>query len=182
MPRYIALLRAINVGGHTVKMDRLRALFEELELANVTTFIASGNVIFESAARKTGTLEQKIEKHLKESLGYAVDTFIRSAAEIAAVAGHKPFSADLLDMPGSSLYILFLRDAATDVMRKRLNDLRSETDDFHTHGREIYWWSRGKMSESPLFTGTRLEKAVGVSSTMRNSTTVRKMAAKYNDR
>jgi len=49
MPRYVALLRGINLGGHTVKMDRLKKLFEELGLKNVETFIASGNVIFESA-------------------------------------------------------------------------------------------------------------------------------------
>ena len=48
--RYVALLRAVNVGGRTVKMDRLRTLFEELKLRNVETFIASGNVIFESTA------------------------------------------------------------------------------------------------------------------------------------
>ena len=47
MPRYITFLRAINVGGHTVKMDRLREIFESLGFANVETFIASGNVVFE---------------------------------------------------------------------------------------------------------------------------------------
>ena len=48
--RYVALLRAINVGGRTVKMDRLRVLFEEMKLQNVQTYIASGNVIFDSSA------------------------------------------------------------------------------------------------------------------------------------
>ena len=51
MPRHIAFLRAINVGGHTVTMDRLRQLFTGLGLKDVETFIASGNVIFSSAAR-----------------------------------------------------------------------------------------------------------------------------------
>ena len=54
MTRWVALLRAINVGGRTVKMDRLRALFEELRYANVETFIASGNVLFDTA-EKSGT-------------------------------------------------------------------------------------------------------------------------------
>jgi uncharacterized protein (DUF1697 family) len=49
MPRYIALLRAINVGGHLVKMDALRRHFEELGFDPVETFIASGNVMFEAA-------------------------------------------------------------------------------------------------------------------------------------
>ena len=52
MTRYIAFLRAINVGGHTVKMAELKRLFEALGFTNVETFIASGNVIFDSSAKK----------------------------------------------------------------------------------------------------------------------------------
>ena len=51
MPKYVALLRAINVGGHTVKMDHLRSLFEAIGFSNVETFIASGNVIFDSRSK-----------------------------------------------------------------------------------------------------------------------------------
>ena len=69
--RSIAFLRAINVGGHTVKMDRLRTLFEELGYANVATYIASGNVIFEMPRMSTQTLEAQIEHHLQQALGYA---------------------------------------------------------------------------------------------------------------
>jgi uncharacterized protein (DUF1697 family) len=57
MSRYIAFLRAINVGGHTVKMDILRQQFEALGFSNVETFIASGNVIFETMAKNGRTLE-----------------------------------------------------------------------------------------------------------------------------
>jgi uncharacterized protein (DUF1697 family) len=46
MPKYVAFLRAINVGGHTVKMDHLRRLFEALGFTNVETFIASSDVVF----------------------------------------------------------------------------------------------------------------------------------------
>ncbi|NUO79794.1 DUF1697 domain-containing protein, partial [candidate division KSB1 bacterium] len=97
MPQYLAFLRAINVGGHTVKMDQLRRLFEALGFANVETFIASGNVIFTSPSKSTKALEKKIEKHLHESLGYEVATFIRTTAELAVVAQYKPFSATELN-------------------------------------------------------------------------------------
>ena len=78
MTVYIAFLRAINVGGRTVKMDRLRGLFEHLGYADVETFIASGNVIFQSPAEDTRALEQQIEAHLAASLGYEVATFVRT--------------------------------------------------------------------------------------------------------
>src|SRR5579872_787535 len=75
--RYIAFLRGINVGGHTVKMERLRQLFTELGLAHVRTYIQSGNVFFETTdsdrARVTGT----IEEHLHKVLGYEVPVFLR---------------------------------------------------------------------------------------------------------
>ncbi len=56
MPRYIALLRGVNLGGHTVKMDRLKKLFEELGFKKVETFIASGNVIFETGSKNAAAL------------------------------------------------------------------------------------------------------------------------------
>src|SRR6476620_4469524 len=77
--RLIAFLRAINVGGHTVKMEVLRRLFEELGFENVETFIASGNVIFDAPDDDQGALEKQIEGQLRTSLGYEVATFVRSA-------------------------------------------------------------------------------------------------------
>ena len=106
MPRLIAFLRAINVSGHTVKMDHLRQLFESLGLLNVETFIASGNVIFDSPDENVQALEKQIESHLHESLGYAVATFIRSSSELASVANYQPFAASQLE--GNALYIAFL--------------------------------------------------------------------------
>src|SRR5690349_20856788 len=97
MTRYMAFLRAINVGGHTVKMDVLRALFESMGFSNVETFIASGNVIFESKLKGDRALEEKIEKKLKEALGYEVATFVRTDAEIAAIVAYKSFKKSQLD-------------------------------------------------------------------------------------
>src|SRR5690348_16811680 len=110
MPRFVAFLRAVNLGGRTVKMDRLRGLFEELGFSNVKTFIASGNVIFESRSRSGGKLEGAIEKHLKDALGFEVATFVRSAEEIVAVESYKPFSESDLSAPEHSVYVAFLRE------------------------------------------------------------------------
>src|SRR5882724_3214175 len=105
MPKYVAFLRAINVGGHTVKMDYLRSLFEGVGFASVETFIASGNVIFVSKSRNTTLLERKVEKHLREILGYEVRTFVRATSELAVVANYKPFSETELSVPDHSLYV-----------------------------------------------------------------------------
>ena len=187
MYSYIAFLRAINVGGHTIKMDYLRTLFEAIGFADVATFIASGNVTFKSRAGNARTLEQQIERHLQQSLGYEVATFIRSASELAAVANHKPFPSTPTiptiptthpDAAGFSLYIAFLKAPPSEESRRKLQACRTEIDDFHIHEREVFWLCRTRMSDS-TFSGALLEKSVGMPATMRNVTTVQKLAAKY---
>lgn len=176
MQKYIAFLRAINVGGHTVKMDRLRELFEQLGLWKVETFIASGNVIFESPEGDAGALERQIESHLKAALGYEVATFIRTPAEVASSAGYQPFPQAELD--GNNLYISFLKTAPHAGIVEKVMALRTPLDDFHIHQRELYWLCRTSISQSAV-SGALLEKSLGMPLTMRNSTTVRKLSAKY---
>src|SRR6476620_3177756 len=110
MPQYIAFLRDINVGGHTVKMEALRKHFEALEFSNCETFIASGNVIFDAPGEGDRELEKKIERHLRTSLGYEVATFIRSAPELAKIAEYQPFPKAELAGETTSVYIAFLQD------------------------------------------------------------------------
>ncbi len=178
MPRCLALLRAINVGGHTVKMDRLRQLFEALGFTHVETFIASGNVIFDTRASKSASLEQKIERHLCEALGYEVATFVRTAPELAAVAARQPFAPADLDDPTHSLYIGFMATAPSAAAQARLLTFRNTVDDFHVEGREVYWLRRTQLS-NPAFPGPPMEKIFAQPLTLRNATTVRKLAAKY---
>src|SRR5438874_9114515 len=102
MTRYIAFLRAINVGGRTIKMETLRQHFEALGLTKVETFINSGNVIFEARAAKTGNLEKKIEAQLRQMMGYDVAAFVRTPAELAAIAAYQPLPPTL---PEGGLYI-----------------------------------------------------------------------------
>jgi len=161
-------------------MDFLRTLFVSLGFSNVETFIASGNVIFESQAKSAQTLEKKIEIHLQESLGYEVRTFIRSSDELAVIARYLPFPTSELEAAGNSLYIAFLPAPPTGETTAKLMTFRTENDDFHVNGRELYWLCRTKMSESAFF-AVNLVKLLGMPSTMRNATTVRKLSAKYSD-
>ena len=84
MTTYVAFLRAVNAGGTRVmEMDKLRKTFDWFGLANVQTFIQSGNVIFES--RAPPTLEARIEKGLEKALGYKIAVFVRSMEEIGQI-------------------------------------------------------------------------------------------------
>jgi uncharacterized protein (DUF1697 family) len=176
MPRFIAFLRAINVGGHTVKMERLRALFTAAGFTNTETFIASGNVLFDAPPGSTRALEQLIEKALRDGLGYEVASFIRTPAELGAIVRHDRLSADGHD--GARRYIAFTRTPLNAEAQSKLLAHRSEIDDFVVEGREIYWISRTTMTQSP-FSGALLERILGTPATLRNVTTVRKLAAKF---
>ncbi|MGI9065403.1 MAG: DUF1697 domain-containing protein [Pyrinomonadaceae bacterium] len=176
MPKYVAFLRAINVGSHTVKMDHLRSLFEAMGFSNIETFIASGNVIFDSKSKSTKALESKIEKALEANLGYKVATFIRSVSELAAVARYKPFHDCGED--GNVLYIGFVADSPEEEFKQRLLSFSTKVDEFHIYGREVYWLCRRKLGESD-FPGTKFEKTLGIPTTLRNSNTVVKIALKY---
>ncbi len=177
MARFFAFLRAINVGGHIVTMDRLRQLFQKLELKNVETFIASGNVVFTSAARDAGALESRIEAHLAKRLGYEVRTFLRSEAELCAVAQHRPFSEAQL-RSHSTLNVGFLAQPLTAAEQKTVLGFNTESDAFHVSGREVYWLTKGRQSDS-TFSYAVLEKALKQRATFRNITTINRLAAKY---
>ena len=159
-------------------MDYLRTLFEALGFSNVETFIASGNVIFESKSKSTRALEKKIEAFLQQTLGYAVATFIRSTVEVATIAGYQPFNAADLKEESNILYIAFLADSPGEEAKQKLLSFATEDDELHVSGREVYWRRRKKMSESE-FSGARLEKILGMPATLRNSTTVRRLGSRY---
>jgi len=177
MPKLVAFLRAINVGGHTVSMDTLRREFEAIGLKDVETFIASGNVVFTAPPGKATALERKIEKRLHDSLGYEVRTFIRTEAEVAAIAGYKPFEEAQL-RSAQAVNVAFLGDPLEPAAVKLLMALRTPIDEFHVNGREMYWLCRKKQSES-TFSNARFEKALGGRATFRGVKTIVKLAAKY---
>ncbi|MFI5178111.1 MAG: DUF1697 domain-containing protein [Vicinamibacterales bacterium] len=175
MARYVALLRAINVGGHVVAMEALRAHFTALGFDDVETFIASGNVLFSTGSTATASLTRRIEARLRDELEYDVATFLRTGQEMAAVARHEPFSAAKVGA-ASALNVAFFAAPLDRRGRSLVSDLRTDIDDFHVHGRELYWLCRKNQSDSK-FSNAALEKALGLRSTFRGINTVRRLAA-----
>ena len=177
MTRFVAFLRAINVGGHVVKMDTLRNLFEDLKFANVETFIASGNVVFETKSVPDEKLEQKIEKHLEKALGYEVGAFVRTVDEVQAISVYQPFSAEMLKA-ATVLSVGMIRKPLDVKTIDEVKSFNTEVDDFHIHGREVYWLCRIRTSDSK-FPAKKFEKLVGGAATWRNRNTMVRIAAKY---
>jgi uncharacterized protein (DUF1697 family) len=178
MIKYIAFLKAINVGGHIVKMDNLKKLFEKMGFEKVETFIASGNLVFETKSKSMDSIKKKIESELEKSLGYNVPTFIRTTGEIKTILEYKPFKESEINNPQNSLYIGFLDKAPSKENQNKLYSLQDEANQFHFNKKELYWLCRKRFSDSGI-TGNKLEKALGMKTSVRNSTTIRKMASKF---
>jgi uncharacterized protein (DUF1697 family) len=176
VPRTFAFLRALNVGGHTVTMARLKELFEELELQNVETFIASGNVVFDHGPQDENALRKRIEKHLHQSLGYEVVTFLRTERELGALVKGSPFpEAEVA--AAQALNVALLQAPLTREAETRLQTLGTDLDAFRTSGRDICCLCQVKQSES-AFSNAALEKALGLKATFRGFNTLQRLAAK----
>ena len=129
-------------------------------------------------SRSTAALEKKIESHLQKSLGYAVATFIRTPAEVTTIAGYEPFPKHKTN-PEHTVYVGFMAEAPEKKSQANLIAAATPVDEFHVNGREVYWLCRVAKFSETQFSGGRLEKILGRATTLRNSTTVRKLAAKY---
>ena len=178
MPRYVAFLRAINLGGaRMVKMDFLRQLFESLGFDEVETFIASRNVVFSTKRQsRSQTLERKIGKKCLEELRYDVTVFVRRGAEVVQIAKRKPFPKSKIDSR-KSCNIVFQPDALDKKLSREVTRLRTATDEFRVHGREIYWLRRKRKDGD--FSTAPLEKILRRPFTVRSLNTVERIAAKY---
>lgn len=176
MTRYVAFLRAINVGGHTVTKDRLIAVFATMGLKQADTFIASGNVIFSAGKVARAALEKKIAIALEQELGYEVATFLRTDSEIAKILRTQPFPRKMMSA-AEAYNIGFLHNALNSAQQKKLAAFRTEIDDLVAEGREVHWLCRKKQSES-TFTGGKLERALGLKVTFRSQSSLTKLAAK----
>jgi uncharacterized protein (DUF1697 family) len=168
---YIAFLRGLNVGGHRVKMDRLRSLFEDLGFKDVSTFIASGNVVFYTDTNDVASLRDRIQEHLAKELGYEVATFLRTPAALAKVA-------EAEDISYPSHHVIFLQEPASKSLKVKFADLEWDFVSFEFMGGEIHWRIKGKMSDSPLLGGGLEKAARGTQTTMRNMNTIRRIVAK----
>jgi uncharacterized protein (DUF1697 family) len=91
MAAFVALLRAVNVGGTgKLPMTELKAMCEELGFSAVRTYIASGNVVFTSR-KSEAAIKAALEQRLRAYAGAPVGVLVRSAAEMAEVSAHNPF-------------------------------------------------------------------------------------------
>jgi uncharacterized protein (DUF1697 family) len=177
MSLYVAFLRGMNLGKRRIKNDELRGEFEQLGFGSVATFRASGNVVFESPRKSEAALTKTIEAGLAESLGYEVPVFLRSGAEVAAIAAREPFDAKRVAASKGKLQVSLLLKKPTAAARKEILAMAGEEDLLAIEGRELYWLPSGGLLESELDL-KEIESLVG-RDTRRTMGTIEQIAGKY---
>jgi uncharacterized protein (DUF1697 family) len=165
LTRYVALLRGINVGGHTVLMEDLRRLFEELGLQNVRTYIQSGNVFFDTRETDASTLTWRIERHLRQALGFEAVVFLRTIRQFEAILAGDPFKK-LKVTPDMRLCVVLAAEPIRNELELPLFSPKKDMQIVKTAEREAYvvWYIRnGRPPSSQGF----LDAVVGKRSTTR---------------
>lgn len=178
MDLYVAFLRGMNLGNRRIKNPELAAEFEQLGFADVATFRASGNVIFAVEGReKRAALSERIETGLLEGLGYDVPVYLRSAAEVAAIAAQEPFPTKDVAASKGKLQVTMLREKPSAAARKKALAHSSDKDRLAVEGSELYWLPSGGISESELDLKA-IEVALGPG-TQRTMGTIEQIASKH---
>lgn len=127
MSRYIAFLRGVNVGGHNVTMGRLCALFEELGLTRVKSYIASGNIFFDDNHSNREALTSTIEQHLHQALGYEVPTFLRTTDELESILVQAPFKG--IELTNDKRFsVIFTHDSINEKLTLPLSSSKNDMD------------------------------------------------------
>ncbi len=145
---------------------------------NVETFIASGNVIFDTSRQSRLQLENEIEKKLFTALGYETAVFLRTTDELREIAAYESFPKQK-DEQAAANNIGFIKEPLSKELFAALKSLETELDEFSTHNTEVYWLCKVRQSQS-TFSGNLFERRLKIKVTFRGIKTLQKLSLKYN--
>jgi uncharacterized protein (DUF1697 family) len=173
---YVALFRAVNVGGRNpIGMSELRDFAAQLRLDAPRTLLQSGNLVFRSAARHTSDLERLLESEAFARLGLETDVLVRSAADWQAVIEHNPFLREAKNDP-SHLLVMVFKQAPKPADVKALRAAVTGREVVEAFGAQAYLVYPDGIGRSRLTTAL-IERTLGTRGTGRNWNTVLKLAA-----
>lgn len=175
MPTYVAFLRAINVTGRFVRMTALADAFRAAGHADAWTFVQSGNVVFTSPSRSSATLQATLQADLEPRLRFRSEAFVRTAAEVRAIAAHA-IGLQGGVATGGEVNVCLLPGAATPKITAAVTGLATDLDAFDVRRREVYWICRARQSAS-TFSNATLERRLRLRTTLRRASMLARLAA-----
>jgi len=172
--RYVALLRGINLGGNNqMKMEELRATFEAIGFTNVTSYINSGNLAFDTRKATEDKLIDKIESAVESKFGRRVHIMVREQQDIQRILKNNPFDGQFESH--KHMHVLFLKEPMSAEKAQLLQSSALPGERYHVNDREVYNLLPNGVAGSLLTKGF-FEKKPVVPYTGRNWRTVEKLA------
>lgn len=173
--KYISVLRGINVSGQKkIKMADLVSLYEKLGFENVSTYIQSGNVIFESNNTNIDTVENSIQSSIKEKYGYDVPTDVRPTEQLEIIFKECPFPEAELEENGTKVLVSFLSNQPSSENIEALESSAKAPEKLKVVGDVVYLHCPNGYGRSKL-SNTFIEAKLNLVATTRNWKTVRKL-------
>jgi len=170
MTTYISLLRGVNVGGQNkIDMQALRSLYAALGLADVRSYVQSGNVLFASAEQESSLLARRIEARVERSFGAAVTVFVRTPDDFRRILAANPFLKRNEDP--TRLHVTFLSTPLPTVKLGLLAGAATAGDEFSPGEAEIYLFCPNGYGRTKL-SNAFFERKLGLAATTRNWNTV----------
>jgi len=165
------MIRGINVSGQkSIKMADLREECAATDMANVRTYIQSGNLVFNSALRSSGKVAGVIEGLIKKRFGHSVAVLVRTVPELDTVARSNPHLKKTGVDP-RHLYVTFLNDKPSKQATAELREFKSGRDELQVVEREVFGWFPDGYGRSKL-NNNFIEKTLKTPATTRNWRTV----------
>jgi uncharacterized protein (DUF1697 family) len=175
MARYVAFIRAINIGGRRISNAELGAHFEALGFDGVSVYQAAGNVVLDTDDDDAARVSRAIDEGLTERLGYDCLTYLRTADEVRAIAVATPFEPKLA--AARKIHVGLLQDLPAKGVRDEVLGLGTDDDQLAFGARELFWMTKGRMMDTGLDLRA-LEKQVG-GWTMRTKGTIERIAERF---
>lgn len=179
MPRYVAFLRAINIGGRRVSSEQLASCLDGAGFTNVVNFRASGNLIFDAPRQSEPALTKRVDEALTSALGFEVRSFLRTAAQVRGIAAFEPFPPEIRARSHGKLQVALLAKRPSKRVRDEVLALATDADPLAVSGRELYWLPSGPTMQTDLDLRL-LDKLVG-ENTRRTKGMITEIAAKFLD-
>jgi uncharacterized protein (DUF1697 family) len=172
--QYVAFLRAVNVGGRVVKMDELKSYFAMPGISAISSYIQSGNILFECKETDKEKLRDKIETKLLKALQYEVKTFVLDAEDMDRIEEDNPYK----DMNSEEqLYVSLLSNVPDKKLFEAIVTLQSPEEQFSLIGSTLYMKVKKGTYGNSVFSNTFFEKKLHVRATTRNQNTMKKVRA-----
>jgi len=170
----VAFLRAVNVGGTArIAMAELKALAEDIGLANPKTLLQSGNLVFEAVGKTAAALEKLLEREVAARLAVKTDIMVRTARQLDAAMERNPFAKEAKSDP-SRLHVHFLKAPASAAAVDALSRAIKGREIVKGGGSEVFIYFPDGAGTSKL-TNAVVERRLGARSTARNWNTVTKL-------